>query len=115
MSTVSDYNKYRGRCKEMCDEAIKTDLTLTLVRGHYYCPIWDRDEEHWWTVRADGSIYDPTVLQFPSKGLGVYTPFNGTVESAQCGKEMKERDVERAEGRYAFCSYRCHGRFVGVF
>jgi hypothetical protein len=109
----TNYQKYRGKCREMCEEAIKADPTLTIVRGHYYCPIWNTEEQHWWTVRPDGSIFDPTARQFPSAGLGIYTPFDGMVECAQCGKRVPEKEAS-FESRYAFCSYQCHGRFVGV-
>jgi len=108
------YRLYRGRCKELSEAACVADPTLTLVRGHYYCPIWNSAEEHWWTVRQDGSIHDPTKDQFPSRGQGFYEPFDGTVECAECGKKMNEKDA-RFDGRYAFCSYLCNGRFVGVF
>lgn len=111
---MEGYKAFRGRCREMSEEACRSDSSLTLVRGHYYCPMWNREEQHWWTVRQDGTIYDPTKDQFPSRGLGTYTPFNGFVECANCGKQMKEEEAE-TEGRYAFCSHQCHGRFVGVF
>lgn len=111
---VSSHTKYRGKCKQFCEAAIASDPTLKLVRGHYYCPIWNSDEAHWWTVRPDGTIYDPTKAQFPSAGLGIYTPFSGLVNCAQCGKELPE-ELARLEGNYAFCSYSCHGKFVGVF
>lgn len=119
MQTLEDrvaegYRLYRGRCKELSEAACAEDTTLKLVRGHYYCPIWKRDEPHWWTVRQDGTIYDPTREQFPSRGLGVYTPFDGMVSCAECGKEVAEEDAS-FEGNYAFCCYHCHGRFVGVF
>lgn len=110
----TNYLKYRGKCREMSEEAVSKDPTLTLVRGHYYCPIWNSNEAHWWTVRDDGTIYDPTKDQFPSAGLGTYTTFNGIIECAQCGKEVLEKDA-RGEGNYGFCSYECHGRFIGVF
>lgn len=109
----TDYMKYRGKCKEFCEQAIKEDPTLTLVRGHYFCPIWGTSEPHWWTIRKDGTIYDPTAAQFGSKGGGIYTPFDGFVRCAQCDKEMKEEEAE-FEGNYAFCSYTCHMRFVGL-
>jgi hypothetical protein len=111
---VSDYLTYRGKCKEMSEAAVAADATLTLVCGHYHCPTWGQ-QEHWWTVRADGTVYDPTAAQFPSRGLGVYVPWDGTHECAECGKSMTTEEVGSAEGRYAFCSSRCHGRFVGVF
>ena len=112
--SAEGYRLYRGRCKELCNAACAEDPTLKLVRGHYYCPIWNSEEPHWWTVRKDGTIYDPTREQFPSRGQGVYTPFTGMVSCAECGKEVEEEDA-RIEGKYAFCSYRCHGLFVGVF
>ena len=119
MGTLEDraaegYRLYRGRCKELSEAAITEDPSLTLVRGHYYCPMWNRDEPHWWTLRKDGTIYDPSREQFPSRGHGIYTPFSGMVECAECGRELAEDDA-RIEGNYAFCSYMCHGRFVGVF
>jgi len=108
------YRLFRGRCKELCDAACAADPTLVLVRGHYFCPIWNTEEAHWWTVRSDGTINDPSLEQFPSRGMGIYTPFNGMVTCAECGKEMNEKDAD-IEGNYAFCGYLCHGRFVGVF
>ena len=110
----SNYTKFRGKCKQMCEEAIAADNSLTLVRGHYWCPVWNTEEAHWWTVRKDGSIFDPTALQFPSAGAGDYTPFSGVIACSECGKEVKEEDAETS-GNYAFCSYTCHGRFVGAF
>ena len=59
-------------------------------------------------------MFDLTREQFPSKGLGVYEPFSGVIPCAECGTEVKEEDAD-IDGNYAFCSYRCHGRFVGVF
>jgi len=101
----NDYLKYRGKCKEMSEAAVAADPTLTLVRGHYHCPLWG-EQPHWWTVRQDGTIYDPTKNQFPSKGIGEYVPFNGTVSCEQCGKEVHEDDAV-LYGNYAFCSGEC--------
>ncbi len=111
----SDYELYRGKCRELSEAALAANPSLTIIRGYYYCPIWNTEEQHWWTVRPDGSIYDPSAKQFPSRGLGIYTPFNGIVECAECGKEVKEEEEASIEGRYAFCSHRCHGRFVGIY
>lgn len=110
---MSNYAKYRGKCKEMCDVAIKDNPSLTLVRGYYWEPLWNTIEPHWWTVDENGKIFDPTRLQFPSQGFSEYIPFDGMVECAQCGKEIKEEEAD-IEGNYCFCSYTCHGRFVGV-
>jgi len=99
---VEDYIKYRGKCKEYCEAAIAEDPTLTIVRGHYWDYMWG-EQAHWWTVRTDGTIYDPTKAQFPSNGMGDYTPFNGIITCAQCGKEVPEEDAQYY-GNYAFCS-----------
>lgn len=112
--TAEEYQQFRGKCRELCDQAITADPTLTLVRGHYHCWFWGK-QEHWWTIRPDGSIHDPSKEQFPSKGLGEYEEFDGWVSCAECGKPMREEGVGSAEGYYAFCSGQCHGRFVGVF
>ncbi len=109
---MSNYLEYRGKCKEMSEEAVRLDPTLTLVRGFYHCPIWGK-QPHWWCRKADGEIYDPTKLQFPSQGIGEYVEFDGIVECSECGKKMREEDA-MFESNYVFCSYGCHMRFVGL-
>lgn len=108
----TDYIQYRGKCRELSESAVAHDPTLTLVRGHYICPLWG-NQPHWWTVKPDGTIFDPSSKQFPSDGVGEYEPFNGIVECAECGKELQEEDA-RFESNYAFCSTKCHMRFVGL-
>jgi len=109
----TNYLKYRGKCKELSEDACFNDPSLKLVRGHYFCPIWNSEEAHWWTEREDGTIFDPTKAQFPSNGLGIYTPFSGIVECSNCGKSLKEEEAS-FDSNYCFCSYSCHGRFVGI-
>lgn len=109
----SNYAKYRGKCKQFSEAAVAADPTLRLAKGWYVCPVWGR-EEHWWTVRADGSIFDPTKDQYPSRGQGNYEEFAGFYDCAQCGKKVAEADAV-ADSRYVFCSYECNGKFVGVF
>lgn len=115
MTELSYDYSLRGKCKELSDQAVADDPSLRLVRGWYHCPFWGK-QDHWWTVRPDGSIHDPTAAQFPGKGtLGEYEEFTGTCECANCGTEFQETDPNASfESRYAFCSYRCHGMFVGV-
>ncbi len=110
----SDYIKFRGKCKELSEAACASDPTLKLVRGHYYCPFWNSNEPHWWCERKDGTVYDPSKDQFPSKGAGIYMPFDGILHCSQCDKEILEENAD-IEGNYVFCSYKCHGRFVGAF
>ena len=111
---LSNYEKYRGKCKEMSEALCKENPDLTLVRGHYYCPIWNSNEPHWWCIDKEGKIIDPTKLQFPSGGSGIYTPFNGYCECAECGKKILESEAT-TDGRFAFCSSGCYGRFVGIY
>ena len=110
---MTDYRQYRGRCKELAEAACAADQTLTLVRGHYFCPMWNTKEAHWWAVKPDGTIVDPSAKQFPSSGMGIYEPFNGMVSCAERGKEVPEEDVV-IESNYAFCGTPCLMRFVGL-
>jgi hypothetical protein len=104
----------RGKCRELSEAAVAADPGLTLVRGHYICPYWGK-QAHWWTVRSDGTIFDPTAGQFPSHGAGEYVPFDGIVPCAECGAEMTEAEAAKgAHGNYAFCSTSCACRFVGI-
>ena len=111
---AQDYRDFRGRCKELSEAAVAADPTLRLVRGHYFCPLWARDEQHWWTVRPDGTVFDPSARQFPSNGGGIYTEFDGWCECSNCGERVHESKAT-FHSNYVFCSYECHGRFVGVF
>jgi len=109
----TNYIKYRGKCKEMSEAAIKEDPSLTLVRGYYFDPVWNTEEPHWWTVGEDGIIYDPSAKQFPSCGLGVYTEFDGTFVCEECSKTVKENDAV-IYGNYVVCSDNCAMRLVGL-
>lgn len=109
---MNDYRKYRGKCKELAEAAVKTNPDLTLVRGYYHDFLWGK-QPHWWTKDKDKNIHDPSKDQFPSKGLGEYEEFDGMVECANCGKQMKEEKA-RFDSRYAFCSIECNMRFVGL-
>jgi len=113
MSEDSNYIKFRGKYKEASEAACGKDDSLTLVRGHYYCPIWNKTEQHWWTVKEDGTIYDPTKKQFPSNGIGEYTEFNGHLNCSECGKDITE-DSMQVCGNYPVCSTKCAMRLVGL-
>ena len=38
----SDYQKYRSKCKQLSEEAVKESPELRLVRGYYYCSNWGK-------------------------------------------------------------------------
>src|SRR5512147_194408 len=109
----ADDMRYRGKCREMAKQLCKADPTLRLVRGHYHCPEWGA-QTHWWCVKPDGTIVDPSAAQFPSKGSGKYVPLDGFVTCERCGKRLPERDAVILESRYPFCSNRCCGLWLGV-
>lgn len=109
----SDYLQYRGKCKELSQQAVAADPSLELVRGTYVCPMWG-EQHHWWCKTADGTIVDPSVAQFPTKGIGAeYVEFDGIVHCANCHQAVPEEHAT-FDGRYAFCSTKCNMRFVGL-
>jgi hypothetical protein len=109
----TDYEMYRGKCKEMSEELVKSNPELTLVRGYYYCPMIGK-QAHWWVKDKAGKIIDPTVKQFPTKGIAaVYEEFDGWCECEQCGKKIKEENAILM-GRYATCSDKCARLLVGI-
>ena len=107
----TDYKKFRGKCKEMAEALVKADPTLRLVRGHYHCPMWGR-QAHWWTVKPDGVIVDPSVRQFPTKGMAAeYVEWSGVEPCINCGDAVVEADLIRYSG---CCSWSCFGSLVGI-
>jgi hypothetical protein len=114
MKHSDGYRLLAGKCYEICKAIASKYPEFILVRGHYYCPIWNQDRPHWWLKSEDDVIYDPTVEQFPSKGMGQYKEFSGMCPCSNCGDEIEE-DNAVIEGNYTFCCYNCHGKFIGVF
>jgi len=100
----TNYTKYRGKCKQLCQQAVSDDPTLTIVRGYYHCAIFGR-QGHWWCVTPDGAIHDPSKLQFPDQN-GEYEEFDGFFDCYQCGKKITEEKVQ-IYGNYVFCSGNC--------
>lgn len=107
----SDYLKYRGKCKQYCDRAVRIFPVLKLVRGHYHDWQWG-EQMHWWCVRPDGSIFDPTAKQFPSKGNGDYIEFDGYFTCESCGKKVLEENLT-THGHHTYCSGECLMHDVG--
>ncbi len=109
---MNNYTKYRGKCKELVDALCNEDPSLTAVRGHYVCWEWGK-QAHWWAIKPDGTIVDPSIDQFPKPHIGDYIPFSGLYPCDECGKEMREENLIHY-GNYGFCSPRCACHFVGI-
>jgi len=111
-SKMSDYIEFRGKCKELCEKSVEKDPSLRLVRGYYLCPMWGK-QMHWWCEKEDGTVVDPTVRQFPTRGAGaIYIEFDGNIECEYCNKRVSEQKAYRCE-QHAYCSYACYGHDVG--
>jgi len=74
----------RGHCADMTDCMVGVFPELRRVRGHYYCPIADREHTHWWCVDTDGMVIDPTAAQFQSRGAGEYREYVGPEPAGKC-------------------------------
>jgi hypothetical protein len=109
---VSDYSEYRGKCKEFSEKLCEEDKTLTLVRGWYHCPIWGK-QAHWWTTKPDGTVVDPTVKQFPTKGVGAYyEEYIGIVVCEYCGVSVHEHDAYFVD-QHVYCCDQHYARDIG--
>ena len=113
---MNNYQKFRGRCKELSEELVRNDPSLRLVRGFYHEPTWGTKEGHWWCVDQAGNIIDPSKDQFPTGGIiDCYEEFDGTCECADCGKRFEEKSIgTQFMSNYAFCSTACAMSFVGL-
>ena len=96
----------------MSERLVKVDSSLTLVRGHYVCPI-DGKQAHWWAKTQDGALIDPKKEQFSSKN-GEYIEFDGNIECSQCGKTVREEDTMFHGSNCGFCSGECLCEFLGL-
>ena len=101
----SDYLTHRGNCRKQSEKLASRYPSLTVVRGHYFCPVWGK-QPHWWCKDKEGNIIDPTRAQFPSNGSGTYVEFDGYFDCEHCGKKVCEVDVYN-NGHHVYCSYEC--------
>lgn len=101
----------RGTCRQAAERLAASEDGLTVVRGWYLDAHWGT-QEHWWCVRTDGEIVDPTVEQFPTGHLPAlrhYVPFEGLYPCVGCGVPVEEDQT--IDG---FCCGACYGSTVGV-
>ena len=60
-----------GACREVTEKMLEAFPHLKRVKGLYHC-VFIGERTHWWLVDTDGSVVDPTRMQFPSKGACTY-------------------------------------------
>lgn len=95
-----------GQCAEITAQMASAFPELRRVRGHYHCFAWGA-REHWWLEALDGQVIDPTAMQFPSKGFGMYVEFGGEEPTGMC-----PNCGEYIYGGGELCSERCHIEYV---
>lgn len=107
----TDYIKFRGKCRELSERYVDLHPDHQIVKGWYHCPIWGK-QPHWWTQNIfTGKIHDPSVKQFPSKGLGEYEEYMGILECEYCGKKVSEDEAYFVD-QHIYCCYEHYGRDV---
>jgi hypothetical protein len=92
----------RRTCRETTLAMAAAFPELRRVRGHY-CHGLIGEAPHWWLVAPDGSIVDPTAVQFPAGGT--------YVEHDESQPEPTGRCLECGDYTYdrrLFCSAECH-------
>jgi hypothetical protein len=78
-----------GMCKAISTSMHEEFPELRLVRGHYSADFFDGDGAkewpHWWLEDAKGVVIDPTVAQWPDKGIhGIYVEHTGPEPTGRC-------------------------------
>lgn len=107
----TNYQIFRGKCKEACEALLIALPELELVRGHVI-QIDGQKDPHWWLRSHQGTIVDPTVAQFTC-GVMEYVEFDGYVNCAECGKRLHEKET-LFHGNYPVCSDACALALVGL-
>lgn len=106
------YEKAYGKCESVCKDINTRFPELKLIRGHYFDTAWG-ERAHWWLTDSTGKIVDPTAIQFPSKGRGVYESWDEsqpepTGKCSNCGEYIfdgkylhKECEIEFRASLYS--------------
>lgn len=95
-----------GSCYAVTQHMQKDFPELKRVRGHYHDAFWG-PRTHWWLIAPDGSIVDPTKIQFPDQN-GEYEPWTEgskepTGKCPNCGGYCYDGD--------SLCSDRCYKEY----
>lgn len=65
---IIDYERRVGNVSNLCESATlemqKVFPELIRKRGNIIIPLSNRKPEHWWLQTLDGTIIDPTEIQF---------------------------------------------------
>ena len=111
METITDYKKYRGKCKELWTLLVSQNPDLVIMRGYYYDAFWGK-QCHWWCKDLDNNIIDPSKKQFPDQN-GEYEEFDGWMTCSNCSRQLHENDEGIIfQSNYVFCDGTCYMNFV---
>lgn len=106
------YRKFRGQCLPLSLAVVREHPDWRLVRGFVECPFNGR-EQHWWTERPDGSIFDPSIRQYNAPGLLSYEEYEGVLSCFGCGVDVNEKDAV-SDGSHRYCTESCLRYTIGV-
>lgn len=98
-----------GQCEYICKKMVAKFPELLLIKGYYWDSMWGR-REHLWIGAPDGTILDPTAIQFPSKGSGHYEPLTDgdprpTGKCPHCGEYCYDNEAVHEDCSDAFLAY----------
>ena len=91
----------------------KQILRFNLVRAGTTTVLYGASRRTGGASAADGTVVDPSVKQFPTKGAGAdYEEFDGNVECEYCG-DIVVLDVAYRYEQHAYCSDACFRHDIG--
>lgn len=101
------------RCDECTSDMAQQFPELQRVRGHYVDLLTRVEHQHWWLVTPNEHIVDPTRLQFPDGGNGIYLPLREQDEPCgrclNCGEAIYMTDEDKVS--FDLCSKNCEVEF----
>lgn len=104
----------RAQCLQFSERLQKKFPHLKLEKGWYVTTDGEDDypTEHWWTVDVDGTIVDPSKIQFHDQN-GRYSPYDDHEFKAMIGRCPNcGNDIYEGEGSGGLCSDECESSYA---
>ena len=116
-----DARTARGRCGVETRAMCAAFPELRAAGGYYYGAM-EHPSQHWWCVAPDGTIVDPTAIQFLDRGAGCYDEIppedHPRGKCMDCGDMTFDRESGGAPNAHVptFCGAACCRDFcLGTF